>query len=1070
MLLHLSCKMIPASTLDNSVKFAFRLPFLSAFLLIYNHLFCYAQSPGQIRLPGYNIRHFSDENGLPQNSVKSIMRDERRNIWLATERGLVRFDGRRFIKFDDFGNSYSSKNINGFFLHPQNRKPGVLAPTQIGNWVRILEGSAAIDSSFKGFPKYEPLDPSGTFRNQLFEILPAPNEDSFVDRISEFSPIFTCPNGRHFAYHKGNVEFYIENKFIKRIPFPKANVFHFFRQGKDLYYLDARLNLSRFASDVETRAVERLEIHGDIAPLLGEKQLGHYQIFWNNASGQAFIQIEKKLFFLQQSKSGTFRSKLVIDGFDFDANTIRSIYFEHDNERVFLGSMLNGLYIIEKKPFTAVVFPDAADNIYYGQTLADGNSILTTEGNRFSIDGYTGKLVTRKLELVGRTTGWDQYSVLKDKKGNIWSKRGDFLFLFDSTGKQLKSDWKLHEVTQLYEGLNGRIWIGTTMRGLHYIEPGAPDAKPVRYPIKTLMNISWIQHQSPSLLWVGTGAGLYKLDLNTNKIVSIKGLENIYIRSLYIPKDQEEVWISTYTSGYFLFKKGKLTKLPLDNHQYLANAHCIFEDKNGFLWIPTNKGLFQMKKSDLLAYVKSPFQLYYHYYPKSAGFNTNEFNGGCQPCAVRMNNGMVSLPSINGLVWFTPEKIKPEQPNKPIFIDNLQIDGQTSVTSQREIHIPAGASEISLTVSTPYFGEADNLHLSYTIFKGNRSLVGWKDLDENMRISIPFLQGGRYTLSIRKLNGFGPRNHANRNVVIIVEKAWFETWWFYLILILLVSTMIFLSVQFRLKRVEKRNQMLEMQISDRTQQLQGTMKDLEESQSEVQRQLHLQSRLMASIGHDVRTPLRAAIIVAKELRNLIQHQKLEEAMEYGTHIEDAMVRVKDSLESLLAYVKIQVFRRDVHKDKVNLHLLIQKNFHLYGETTLSEPNSFVNQVPEDLFVQTSHQLLDVIVHNLVDNSNKFTSNGTIKASVALENGRLSLTIEDTGSGLPKKLMEWMNGQEPTAPTEYNGVGLVIIKELLPYVADRFEMHNLNPGTASILYFSEFWLPQERHDFKISAAV
>ena len=58
----------------------------------------------QNAVPGYEIRHYSDENGLPQNSVKSVVRDSRGNIWLATERGLVRFDGHRFVKFDDFGN------------------------------------------------------------------------------------------------------------------------------------------------------------------------------------------------------------------------------------------------------------------------------------------------------------------------------------------------------------------------------------------------------------------------------------------------------------------------------------------------------------------------------------------------------------------------------------------------------------------------------------------------------------------------------------------------------------------------------------------------------------------------------------------------------------------------------------------------------------------------------------------------------------------------------------------------------------------------------------------------------
>jgi len=51
-------------------------------------------------IEGYTIRHFTDENGLPQNSVKSIAADNAGFVWLATENGLVRFDGRSFKVMD----------------------------------------------------------------------------------------------------------------------------------------------------------------------------------------------------------------------------------------------------------------------------------------------------------------------------------------------------------------------------------------------------------------------------------------------------------------------------------------------------------------------------------------------------------------------------------------------------------------------------------------------------------------------------------------------------------------------------------------------------------------------------------------------------------------------------------------------------------------------------------------------------------------------------------------------------------------------------------------------------------
>ena len=59
-------------------------------------------------LDNYAVSHYTDENGLPQNSVKSIAADKNGFIWLATENGLVRFDGQRFYTFDKSNSSLLS--------------------------------------------------------------------------------------------------------------------------------------------------------------------------------------------------------------------------------------------------------------------------------------------------------------------------------------------------------------------------------------------------------------------------------------------------------------------------------------------------------------------------------------------------------------------------------------------------------------------------------------------------------------------------------------------------------------------------------------------------------------------------------------------------------------------------------------------------------------------------------------------------------------------------------------------------------------------------------------------------
>src|SRR3954467_5309977 len=51
-------------------------------------------------LAAYSRQSWQTGNGLPQNSVHAILQTRDGYIWLATEGGLVRFDGLRFRVYD----------------------------------------------------------------------------------------------------------------------------------------------------------------------------------------------------------------------------------------------------------------------------------------------------------------------------------------------------------------------------------------------------------------------------------------------------------------------------------------------------------------------------------------------------------------------------------------------------------------------------------------------------------------------------------------------------------------------------------------------------------------------------------------------------------------------------------------------------------------------------------------------------------------------------------------------------------------------------------------------------------
>ena len=1002
---------------------------------------------------GYDVQHFDTENGLPQNSVKSIVQDPQGNIWLATESGLARFDGRRFAVFRDFDGSFLNASMESFHINPAEADGSFLASNHEMNFIRIANNHAINDNG-----TYNRIFAGLTFIDHKNDNWYVARGVPYLNKDYIFPTKYIIPTGSHryYVYNKKYLQYFDHGKRLKHTLLPDKSFWNFFRIDNALYLAENGV-FTRFESTNPTFGT-RVRLTGEALqhPLFGSGTAP--TIFWNNCTNQTFILLGKSLYALSPTGDGQLTSHKILEGFDFQENNIQTIYYDQKARRIFLGSQLNGLFVLRKKAFTTQI-NDAkgADNIYYGQTVYDKSSILTGQGSIFTPGDTNSKLSVTRLRGIADKVWWDKSSILVDRRGDIWCKQGIDLYWFDRTGQILKKHWNANiEFTQLYEGRNGTIWVATRAAGLCKVDPTKADPPLVRLFIGDFKNISWVQEQSEDVIWVATGNGLFKVLLKSRKVFYIKGLENIFVKSLYIPEGQDEVWLTTYKDGLFLLKKGRLTRFPLDKQKHLASAHCVVEDSKGFFWVTTNNGLFQIKKADLLSYAKRPYPIYYYYHSKTEGFLTNEFNGRCQPCAVRLPNGLVSLPSLNGLVWFKPDEVVADLPDNSIVIDRIVVDGRNDLPPNRDIIFEQKNTQLKLFVGTAYFGNPYNMDLSYALTKKNvlPTSSDWIDVSSSEgAISISRLSQGNYTIHFRKQNGFGQGNYEYKTIDMTVPPEWYQNWWFYLACLLAAALLIFLFVRERIRAVNERNVHLENQIAARTRELRGTLEQFEQSQSELLRQMHLQSRLMASIAHDVRTPLGAAIIVAAEMKKMIADQKYDQAWFFGDNIENAMRNVKETLEGLLAYVKVQVYKKEVEKEKVYLASLVEKNFKLYGKGVKLKANTFINEIASDVTVFTRHQLLDIIVHNLIDNANKFTTGGFIRAYATKNNDQLQLIIEDSGQGFPADLLEWfVETDSAPIPDRYTGIGLVLIKEITPQVGEKILVERLETGTRFTLIF------------------
>src|SRR5258708_882720 len=73
---------------------------LRSLILLFFCLLQFLISKEQTNLPDYSVVNYNSDNALPQNSINDMAFDRNGFLWLATEMGVVRFDGKNFREYN----------------------------------------------------------------------------------------------------------------------------------------------------------------------------------------------------------------------------------------------------------------------------------------------------------------------------------------------------------------------------------------------------------------------------------------------------------------------------------------------------------------------------------------------------------------------------------------------------------------------------------------------------------------------------------------------------------------------------------------------------------------------------------------------------------------------------------------------------------------------------------------------------------------------------------------------------------------------------------------------------------
>ena len=508
---------------------------------------------------------------------------------------------------------------------------------------------------------------------------------------------------------------------------------------------------------------------------------------------------------------------------------------------------------------------------------------------------------------------------------------------------------------------------------------------------------------APHRLWIGGSQGLIEYDPRNNKMERIAALSGAHVRSIYTCRDGS-ILLGTYGQGYFYYHKDHFYHMPLDRNGFLITAHCFLEDGKGAIWIPCNKGLFKIPKTDMDAWCDSTgTQLYYYYYGRQDGLKTNEFNGGVNSAGLITPGGFVTLLSMKGMVCFFTDSLRSDFPEGPISIGHIEIDGKTHPKTD-SIQLPAGYNSLFLEISCPYLGNRNNLYLEYYI-KGLSN--EWKEVARDGGVNLNRLGPGNYVLMVRKVEGFGKNNFSYKEWNISVIPHLYQTGWFLLLSALTLFLLIFLLVQSRLKLKQKQKEIRIKadKLKDTVVTLEDTVEKLQGSQKALLQTSKMMEKLISLVIHDLRSPIRFLSMLAADLHDNMAGFSPEELKERSYGIKKGASELYTFSEDFLLWVTSQKNNFSITERLFAIRPLFLEIHEFFGDQVIQKGNSFFWEAAGELQFYSDPHILLTIIRNLVDNANKYTDRGRILLKAYEEGPYLFISVADTGKGMNRQQIE-----------------------------------------------------------------
>ncbi len=716
------------------------------------------------------------------------------------------------------------------------------------------------------------------------------------------------------------------------------------------------------------------------------------------------------------------------------------VYNEYIN-KFYFGSTLYGLYEVIPALFTSINHDIADVNSnkkhisYYSQVALDTNKILI---NNSFIQNSNGS-----IEWINSKKPFIRALNFKDKNEYIYYSNQNELIQINNFGKKVNK-WlfpgnkHLLSMTQL----NNDQFITCSEDSIFVFDKkheNPIDKLSFGTRINELINYIHYLKENDELI-VLTNQRIIRWSMKNKKLSPFSNLKGDF--RIFKELKPNLYFIGSYGSGYYIMTNQKIYKMPLDVKQNLLYAHTALIDKNNFVWISTNNGLYQLSFTDILNRIEGQNNtIYYYLHNKNHGFKNNEFNGGCQTPALVLKNGNMSFSSINGLVQFNPVAIKTIFPSKPPAITEILVEGKIIEPINNILKLNKDDNKIIINTNITYFGDKSNLNIEYKI-RGLKDK--WAKLNEDKNIIIEYLPHGEFFIDLRAKCGFGQNDFLSSSLKIVKPSHFYETDLFKLMLFFLfICSLFFIYYLTRYFNKLQKNKLNKI-IKDQT----NTLSELNTS---LKQQLSYNELFQSMLLHDLFGPTR----FIKENSALISSNWFSFSEDLRVKnirlISETSGKIYYLISDILNFLSNKQTDIKSSKFKVFDELSSVKDFFQSNQKIYDKKIKIIIDCQEDLTISINKVIFSAIIRNLLANSITHSDSGNVTL-YCFENDDHSIVFgcKDEGYGMDPEIIANIEGDNYVANDirkDSFKLGYIIIKNLLKIINGKINIKSkLNFGT------------------------